>query len=164
MRFKTIIPVIALLFNGYFSTAQERANITDPRLYIKLPDVKGDSIALASLEGKVVVLDFWASWCRPCRAFNRTLVKIYDKYKALGFEIYSVSVDNEKSDWVKAIAKDKITWLQVNDPGDFGAQSLVNWNVSVIPTTYLINKKGDVVSIDLPEKKLEAAIKELLQE
>ena len=165
MNFKKIIPVIILLFAGFFSNGQkEVANIADPRLHIKLPDAKGDSIALASLKGKVVLLDFWASWCMPCRAANKKLVKIYDKYKAQGFEIYSVSVDDEKRDWVKAIEKDKITWLQVNDPRSWGAQSAVNWNISVLPTTYLINKKGEVVVIDPDERKLETAIKNLLQE
>jgi len=165
MRFEKIIPVVVLLSAGIFSYAQQQVpNITDPRLHIRLPDVKGDSIALASLKGKVVLLDFWASWCMPCRAANKRLVKIYDKYKARGFEIFSVSVDDEKRDWVKAIAKDKITWLQVNDPGSWGAQSAVDWNISVLPTTFLINKNGDVVVIDPEEKKLETAIKELLQE
>src|SRR6188508_1338946 len=101
MRFKKIIPAVVLLFVAVFSNAQQKANIDDPRLHIKLPDTKGDSIALASLKGKVVLLDFWASWCMPCRAANKKLVKIYDKYKAQGFEIYSVSVDDKKNDWMK---------------------------------------------------------------
>lgn len=165
MNLKKIIPVIILLSVGIFSYAQQEvANITDPRLHIKLPDVKGDSIALSSLKGKVVLLDFWASWCMPCRAANKKLVKLYDKYKSQGFEIFSVSVDDNKKDWVKAIEKDKITWLQVNDPRNWGAQSAVNWNISVLPTTFLINKKGDVVEIDPSEKKLETVIKDLLQE
>jgi len=166
MNFKKITPVIILLLVGIFSYGQQQEipNIGDPRLQIKLPDVKGDSITLASLKGKVVLLDFWASWCMPCRASNKKLVKIYDKYKAQGFEIFSVSVDDDKQDWAKAIAKDKITWLQVNDPRTWGAQSAVNWNISVLPTTFLINKKGDVVAIDPREKQLETAIKDLLQE
>jgi hypothetical protein len=73
-------------------------------------------------------------------------------------------VDDDRKDWVKAIEKDKITWLQVNDPRNWGAQSAINWNISVLPTTFLINRKGDVVAIDPPEKKLEASIRELLQE
>jgi thiol-disulfide isomerase/thioredoxin len=165
MNLKKIIPVIILLSVSIFSYAQQEvANITDPRLHIKLPDVKGDSIALSSLKGKVVLLDFWASWCMPCRAANKKLVKLYDKYKSQGFEIFSVSVDDNKKDWVKAIEKDKITWLQVNDPRNWGAQSAVNWHISVLPTTFLINKKGDVVEIDPSEKKLETVIKDLLQE
>jgi len=165
MNFKKITPVIILLLAGIFSYGQQEVpNIADPRLQITLPDAKGDSVALASLKGKVVLLDFWASWCLPCRAANKKLVKIYDKYKAQGFEIYSVSVDDEKRDWVKAIEKDKITWLQVNDPRSWGTQSAVNWNISVLPSTFLINKNGDVVVIDPEEKKLETAIKNLLPE
>lgn len=165
MNFKKIISVIILLWTSSFSNAQELYdNVTDAKLNIKLPDTKGDSISLASLKGKVVLLDFWASWCMPCRAANKKLVKLYDKYKAQGFEIYSVSVDDEKRDWVKAIEKDKITWLQVNDPRSWGAQSAVNWNISVLPSTFLIDKQGDVVAIDVPEKILETRIRNLLQE
>ena len=111
---KKIISIIVFLFSAFYSIAQEVANINDPRLQIKLPDVKGDSITLASLKGKVLLLDFWASWCMPCRAANKKLVRLYDKYKEKGFEIFSVSLDEDKSDWKKAIARDKISWVQVN--------------------------------------------------
>ena len=165
MKLKNIIPVIILFLAGSFSYAQsEKPNINDPRLHIKLPDIKGDSISLASLKGKVVLLDFWASWCMPCRAANKKLVKLYGKYKKQGFEIFSVSVDNKKNDWMKAIEKDKITWLQVNDPQQSGAPSAVNWGISYLPTTFLINKNGDVVVIDPTEKQLESSIRTLLQE
>jgi thiol-disulfide isomerase/thioredoxin len=165
MNFKKITPVFFLLAMSIFSNAQrEGSNIADPRLHIKLPDVKGDSISLASLKGKVVLLDFWASWCMPCRAANKKLVKLYDKYKSQGFEIYSVSVDDNKRDWTKAIEKDKITWLQVNDPRNWGAQSAVTWDISVLPSTFLINKKGDVVAMDLSEKSMDSQVRNLLQE
>ena len=165
MKLKKIIPVIILFLAGNFSHAQQdMPNIDDPRLLIKLPDVKGDSVSLASLKGKVVLLDFWASWCMPCRAANKKLARLYGKYKPQGFEIFSVSIDNRKRDWMKAIEKDKITWLQVNDPQESGAQSAINWGISVLPTTFLINKNGDVVAIDPTEKQLESSIKNLLQE
>ncbi|MBO9661200.1 MAG: TlpA family protein disulfide reductase, partial [Chitinophagaceae bacterium] len=98
---KSTITAFMLLFFVAVSEAQV-ANISDPRLKIELPDVNGNKIALSSLKGKVVLLDFWASWCVPCRAANKHLVKLYAKYKSKGFEIYSVSVDDEKSDWLKA--------------------------------------------------------------
>lgn len=163
---KKIIPVLVLLFLATFSNAQrEVANITDPRLQIKLPTVTGDSITLASQKGKVILLDFWASWCGPCRVSNKKLVKLYEKYKPQGFEIFGVSLDQEKRDWEKAIQKDKIAWLQVNDPrGSWNAKTAADWNISVLPTSFLINKKGDVVAIDLEGKELEKVIKELLQE
>jgi thiol-disulfide isomerase/thioredoxin len=163
MNFKKVIPVLSLIFFSLISNAQT-ANITDPRLPIKLPTVKGDSLTLASLKGKVLLLDFWASWCGPCRSANRQLVRLYAKYKQQGFEIFSVSLDEEKKDWKKAIAKDNITWVQVNDPRGWNAQTAITWNISQLPTTFLINKKGDVVAIDLEGKKLEMEIKELLQE
>lgn len=162
---KKIISIIVFLFSAFYSIAQEVANINDPRLQIKLPDVKGDSITLASLKGKVLLLDFWASWCMPCRAANKKLVRLYDKYKEKGFEIFSVSLDEDKSDWKKAIARDKISWVQVNDPrGSWNAKTAADWNISVLPTTFLINKKGDVVAIDPEGKELEKGIRELLEE
>ena len=162
---KKIISIIVFLFSAFYSIAQEVANINDPRLQIKLPDVKGDSITLASLKGKVLLLDFWASWCMPCRAANKKLVRLYDKYKEKGFEIFSVSLDEDKSDWKKAIARDKISWVQVNDPrGSWNAKTAADWNISVLPTTFLINKKGDVVAIDPEGKELEKGIRELLAE
>lgn len=163
---KKIIPVLVLVFLATFSNAQrEVANITDPRLQIKLPTVTGDSITLASQKGKVILLDFWASWCGPCRVSNKKLVKLYEKYKPQGFEIFGVSLDQEKRDWEKAIQKDKVAWLQVNDPrGSWNAKTAADWNISVLPTSFLINKKGDVVAIDLEGKELEKMIKELLQE
>lgn len=164
MKLNKIIALAFLLCISVFVNAQEVANITDPRLEIKLPTVKGDTITLASLKGKVVLLDFWASWCGPCRTANRHLVKLYSKYQPQGFEIFSVSVDDDKRAWEKAIEKDKITWLQVIDPKNWGAQSAVNWGISVLPTTFLINKKGDVVAIDPQPKQLEATIRKLLKE
>ena len=163
---KKIIPVLILVFFANYSNAQRQvANITDPRLQIKLPMVTGDSITLASQKGKVILLDFWASWCGPCRVSNKKLVKLYEKYKPQGFEIFGVSLDQEKRDWEKAIQKDKIDWLQVNDPrGSWNAKTAADWNISVLPTSFLINKKGDVVAIDLEGKELEKVIKDLLQE
>lgn len=140
------------------------ANISDPRLQIKLPTAKGDSLSLLSLKGKVILLDFWASWCGPCRVANKQLSKLYSRYKPEGFEIFSVSVDENAKDWIRAVTKDKITWLQVNDSRGSMGQTIMDWNVSVLPTTFLINKKGNVVAIDLEGKELEKAVVELLRE
>ncbi len=163
MRLKTIIfsAVIALLS---LTARGQVANIMDPRLVIALPTPAGDTLPLSSLKGKVVLLDFWASWCIPCRLANRKLVNLYSKYKKDGFEIYSVSVDEERDSWVRAIAKDKIKWLQVNDNAGTMAESVMRWNVSVLPTTFLINRKGDVVAIDLEGRELEKTIRALLKE
>ena len=160
---KIVLSIATLLL--LFSTArsqQETANILDPRLQLQLPDVKGDTISLASLKGKVVLLDFWASWCVPCRLSNRQLVKLYKKYKDRGFEIYGVSVDEEKSDWMRAIAQDKITWIQVNDNAGNMGRTVMQWNITAIPTSFLINQAGDVVAINAEGKKLDKLVQSLL--
>lgn len=132
---------------------------------IALPSVNGDTIRLSSLKGKVVLLDFWASWCGPCRSSNKQLTKIYPKYKAKGFEIFGVSLDEDKMKWKNAIKNDKISWLQVNDDGGkWDAQTAIQWNIEAIPTSYLINKKGKLVAMDLEGKGLEKALKDLLNE
>jgi peroxiredoxin len=129
---------------------------------IALPTIQGDTLKLSSLKGKVVLIDFWASWCIPCRATNRKMAKFYPKYKDKGFEILGVSLDKDRSDWIKAVKKDKIKWLQVNDNGEWDAKTGIQWSIYQIPTSYLIDKDGKIVAMDLSEKGLEKALKELL--
>lgn len=145
-------------------TAQQNTDIyiTDPRLQIRLPDVKGDSISLVAQKGKVILLDFWASWCMPCRVSNRKLVKLYDKYKSKGFEIFGVSLDEDRRDWIRAIKFDKISWIQVVDDRGWKAQTGIDWNINQIPTSFLIDKEGKIVGMNLEGKELEKAVKELL--
>ena len=98
----------------------------------------------------------------PCRLSNRQLVKLYKKYKDRGFEIYGVSVDEEKSDWMRAIAQDKITWIQVNDNAGNMGRTVMQWNITAIPTSFLINQAGDVVAINAEGKKLDKLVQSLL--
>jgi len=129
---------------------------------IALPTMNGDTVKLSSLRGKVVLLDFWASWCGPCRITNKKIIKIYPKYKDKGFEILGVSLDEHRNDWQKAVKQDKINWLQVNDNGGHNAMTAERWNIYQIPTSYLIDKDGKVVAMDLEGKELEKAIRTLL--
>jgi thiol-disulfide isomerase/thioredoxin len=158
----TILAIVFVLCNT--NVNGQVANIADPRLQIKLSSPTGDSLSLVSLKGKVVLLDFWASWCMPCRASNKKLVKLYKKYSEQGFEIFAVSLDEENEDWLKAIKTDKLTWPQVIDPRGQYAQSAIDWNVFALPTSYLINKQGDVVAISLEGKELEKTLEKLLKE
>ena len=162
MKLRTLAALILIAFT--VSAHAQLPNIADSRVQINLPNVKGDSVSLLSLKGKVVILDFWASWCGPCMYANKDLVKLYKEYKSKGLEIYSVSIDESKKAWQKAVTRQRLTWIQVNDPGGWEAQTGARWNVQALPTTYLINKNGDVVSVDLEGKELEESIKKLLAE
>ena len=137
-------------------------NITDNRLDFTVTDLKGDSIKLSSLKGKVLILDFWASWCGPCRFSNKYLVKLYSKYKDKGLEILSVSLDEETKDWKKAVTKDKITWIQGIDRGGWDAMAAIKWQVDALPSSFVVNKNGDVVAINPEKDELEKKIKALL--
>ena len=137
-------------------------NITDSRLDFSLPDIKGDSLRLSSMKGKVFLLDFWASWCVPCRFSNKHLVKLYEKYKGKGFEIVGVSLDDNRNAWKKAVGKDKITWLQINDSKGWDAMSAAKWQVDAIPASFLIDRDGNVVSINAEKQELENKIRQLL--
>jgi thiol-disulfide isomerase/thioredoxin len=160
---RIIILSFILTFSAFILKAQgPTPNITDDRLDFTVAGIKGDSIKLSSLKGKVLILDFWASWCKPCRYSNKDLTKLYSKYKAKGLEILSVSLDDEMKEWKKAVAKDKIKWLQGVDPAAFDGMSAIKWQVDAIPSTFLVNKDGDVVLINPEKDDLEKKIKELL--
>ncbi len=137
-----------------------------PAYEIALTSPKGDTVSLSSLQGKVVLIDFWASWCGPCRLSNRHLVKLYSKYKSKGFEIYGVSLDENKKDWMKAIKQDRINWSVVISITlhDWEAQTAIDWGLYQIPTSYLINKDGIIVGIDLEKNDLEKSTEGLIRQ
>ncbi len=134
-----------------------------PELKFKNPD--GEFISLSSLRGKVVLVDFWASWCQPCRVENPNVVRLYDKYhdkklgNANGFEVYSVSLDQEKSKWVSAIQKDNLKWdAHVSDLKFWKSEAARIYNISSIPYTVLIDEKGVIIGKNLRGPALERAL------
>ncbi len=159
---KKFIVFLAASIMSLAAFGQLQPDIGDPRLEIALPTVKGDTLKLSSLRGKVILLDFWASWCGPCRTSNRQLVKLYSRYKDKGFEILGVSLDENKKDWIKAISRDKIKWLQINDPGGWDAKTAIDWNISQIPTSFLVGRDGKIIAMDLERPELEKALADLL--
>ncbi|NJL14548.1 MAG: AhpC/TSA family protein [Microscillaceae bacterium] len=130
-----------------------------PAPEINLLDPNGQNINLSSLQGKLVLIDFWASWCVPCRRENPNVVKVYDRYKNQGFEIYGVSLDRNREAWLKAIAEDQLTWLHVFDGSSQAAQT---YAVQAIPATFLIGKDGKILAKNLRGAALEAKIAEVL--
>ncbi len=161
---RSSILIFAFAFSAFAVKAQGPIpNITDYRLDFTVTDMKGDSIKLSSLKGRVLILDFWASWCVPCRFANKHLVKLYSKYKSKGLEILSVSLDEELKDWKKAVTKDKVTWIQGIDRGGWDALAAIKWQVDALPSTFIVNKNGDVIAINPEKDELEKKIKELLE-
>lgn len=130
---------------------------------ISLPSPDGKEIALSSLKGKLVLIDFWASWCGPCRKEMPNVVKIYSKFKNKGFEIYGVSLDQDKEKWMEAITKDGINWPQVSDLKYWDNVAARIYNVQGIPYTVLIDKNGKIIAKNLRGQELEKKIAEVLK-
>ncbi len=130
---------------------------------ISLPNNNGEMVKLSSLIGKVVIIDFWASWCRPCREANKHMKSIYAKYKAQGLEVYGISIDDNERAWKNAIKQDNISWLQVIDKeAAHGNELTQTWGIRYIPSTFLIDRNGNVVAVEPSEGKLEKLLKKLL--
>ncbi|MDI3321078.1 TlpA family protein disulfide reductase [Pinibacter soli] len=152
--------VVILMFAGAVAYAQPRQG--QPAGEISLPDVNGKNVSLSSLKGKIVLIDFWASWCGPCRQSNKHLVKLYEKYKDKGFEIYGISVDDSKDAWKRAIKYDKINWIQVNESNSKDGKVANAWYIQRIPTSFLMNKEGVLIEMNPDDKQLEKYLKENL--
>lgn len=131
---------------------------------IMLPNPDGVITKLSDFKGKVVLIDFWASWCRPCRAENPNVVKMYKKFKDKNFEILGVSLDKNKDAWVKAIVNDGITWPQVSDLQFWNSVAAKTYQVKGIPQTYLIDAEGNILAKNLRGPALEAKLAEVLGE
>jgi thiol-disulfide isomerase/thioredoxin len=129
---------------------------------IVLSDPFGKTIPLSSLRGKYVLVDFWASWCKPCRMENPNVVNMYSKFKSKGFEVYSVSLDNNKDAWTKAINDDKLLWTHVSDLKKWDASVVPLYNIESIPFTVLLDKEGKIVAKNLRGSQLEKKLAELM--
>jgi len=142
--------------------AVERTAVGSEAPDIELENPEGEVVSLSSLKGKYVLIDFWASWCQPCRAENPNVVRIYNEYKDKGFEIFGVSLDRNKPDWVEAIKQDNLEWVHVSDLKFWNSEVVPRYNIEGIPMTYLLDKEGKIIAKNLRGKALEDKLREVL--
>jgi len=141
--------------------SEKRLSIGAEAPEIALPNPQGDTIKLSDLRGNYVLLDFWASWCKPCRVENPNLVKAYKRYGDQNFEIYQVSLDKKRKDWLGAIEKDNLEWYHVSDLKFWNSSAAQTYNVRSIPANFLLNKQGEIIEKDLRGDDLQAKLNEL---
>ena len=113
---------------------------------IILNDTNGKPISLSSFRGKYVLLDFWAAWCRPCREENPNILENYNRFKDQGFEVYQVSLDRNKEDWLKGIEQDKLPWINVSDLKYYQSEAAVLYNINKIPSAFLLDPNGIIIA------------------
>ena len=135
---------------------------------IEAPDIIaqnpiGKRVSLSSLRGKYVLIDFWASWCRPCRIESPNMVNLYKKYKNKGFEIFSVSLDKDKQEWIRAVYNDKLSWTHVSDLKEWKSPFIAAYYIQAIPYTCLIDKNGKVLAKGLSAEELDKKLAEILK-
>lgn len=132
---------------------------------IELPDPEGNMRRLSDLRGKVVLIDFWASWCGPCRMENPNVVRVYQKFHDKGFEVFSVSLDKDRNAWIAAIQKDNLSWPNhVSDLKYWSSAAGKLYGISSIPATVLIGPDGKILARNLRGQQLENKLKEIFGE
>ena len=127
------------------------------------PDVDGKPVALSSFKGKYVLLDFWASWCGPCRHENPNVVKAYNEFKDKNFTVFSVSLDQNKAAWQKAIQQDGLTWTHASDLKFWNNEAAALYSVQSIPANFLIDPQGNIVAKDLRGEELTEPLQKTLK-
>jgi peroxiredoxin len=120
-----------------------------------ITSINGKPVKLSDYKGKYVMLDFWASWCAPCRQENPNVVRLYDQYKGKGLNILGISLDEDKADWQKAISEDKLTWQHASDLKKFEGPTERLYHIEAIPSNFIIDPQGNIIAKNITGKNLE---------
>lgn len=140
------IALVLILVLSFSLNAQIKIGDSIPTIILK--DSNNQEVKVSSTDNKFILIDFWASWCAPCRLTNRELVKLKNKYANSDFEIIGISLDNDKEKWLKAIEKDKINYLQLIDPSGFEATTALQFGIDQLPASYLFDQSGLLIAIN----------------
>jgi peroxiredoxin len=130
---------------------------------ITMPDLKGQTISLNNFKGKYVLVDFWASWCGPCRQENPNVVEAYNKFKDKNFTILGVSLDQDKNAWLKAVEKDKLSWTHISDLKQWESPVVPAYGIEGIPFNVLLDPTGKIIASNLRGAGLQSKLQEVLK-
>jgi peroxiredoxin len=150
---------LGLVLIASFSNAFAQMQIGDSLPNSSLVNGQNETVDLFSFKGKTILVDFWASWCAPCRLANKKLAQLHSALMNENFQIIGISLDTDKTKWVNAIKKDKIEYTQLNEPKGFDANVAVRFGVEQLPTTFLFDREGRLLAINPKEEEIIAQIK-----
>jgi peroxiredoxin len=157
-------------YSDWYAAASEKQRAPAKPLELGMPapdlslqDMDGKQVSLSSFRGKYVLLDFWASWCQPCRNENPHVVAAYKKYHDKNFTVLGVSLDSKKSDWEKAIMEDSLSWTQVSDLKSWNSSAVITYDIHAIPSNYLIDPSGKIIAHNLHGSDIEALLERELK-
>lgn len=145
---------IIILFILFSFSVQAQVKVGDTLPAFTLLDANNKRVQSNTFKQKFILLDFWASWCAPCRAGNKKLVKLYNSINKDKIDIIGISLDTDKSKWIKAIEKDNIKFTQLIDPKGFDSETAILFGVEALPSKFLYNQKGILIAINPTDEQL----------
>jgi peroxiredoxin len=128
-----------------------------------LPDINGNPVTMSAVSGKIKIIDFWASWCGPCRLNNPALRALYDEFHEKGLEIIGVSLDTDKAAWARAIEKDGLVWVNVSSLAGWDCETISLYNITGVPSLYVLDENNNIIATGLRGEQLKMFLRENLE-